>query len=97
MEKSSYSSAYRARDGAFGGSNTSFVRTNCREISIHKINAVAAVLTLNDSDRNALLASLSEKSNTKMTLICMGSGALLLGVWGVMTILDVGRGRPRPK
>lgn len=68
------------RGAAFGGSSTSFIRTNCRKLLTEIINDLVAELELTAEDRNLLLAANKNKMGTLATLGWVGITAVILGV-----------------
>jgi len=66
------------RGGAFGGSNVSFIRTNCRKLVTQIADDVATKVHLRDDDRKRLLAALNGKTGDVATLKWMGITAGVL-------------------
>lgn len=68
------------RGGAFGGSNVSFIRTNCRKLVTQIASQLAAKLHLTDGDRKLLLGALNGKAGDVPTLKWMGITAGVLAL-----------------
>ena len=76
------------RGGALGGSNLSFIRTNCRKLVKRIVQAVVASIDMTKDDSKQLLAANNGKSSGVATLKWVGVTAGIMALLGCLISLS---------